>query len=128
MTSPTATALYKAQHIHAHKHLRPAVFNPHNKPVSELPIIFGFNGGGSAGWLSAVLLAQDGTVLGSHCCSAEDYMPADLGILEGMREDRHREFRQHYPDGYRMEFVGYDQIPTHDGLLKAIELAHAMPD
>ncbi len=128
MTTPAAAALYEAQHVYAHEHLRPAVFNPHNKPVSELPIIFGFNNGGSVGWLSAVLLAQDGTCLGGHCCSAEGYMPADLGILEGTREDRHQEFRQHYPDGYRMEFVGYDQVRTHAGLLKAIELAQAEQD
>lgn len=102
-----------------------AVFNPHQKPVDELPVIYGFNNGGQPGWFSGVLLAQDGTGLGGHICSHELYMPGDLGVLEGARPDRHEAFRQHYPDGYRMEFVGYDDVPGHAGLMAAVEAAKA---
>jgi len=108
MTTEAAAALYEA---HGY-----AVYNPHGKPLSELPVIYGFNNGGSSGWLSAVLIAQDGTTLGSHCCSSEGYMRHDLGIFEGVRDDRHETFRAHYPDGYRMDFVGYDDALTHEGL------------
>jgi len=101
-----------------------AVHNPLNKPIGELPVIYGFNNGGSRQFLSACLIAEDGTELGGHCCSAEGYMPHDLGILEGSRPDRHETFRQHYPDGYRMEFVGYNEYKSHDKLKAAVELCN----
>lgn len=119
MTTPAAEALYQAQHNFEHQHKGNAVFNPHDKPVAELPVIYGFNNGGSTGWYSAVLIAEDGTELGGHVCSHECYMRHDLGILEGTRPDRHETFREHYPDGYRMEFVGYADVRTHEGLTAA---------
>ena len=116
MTTPAAAALYEAQHVHRHEGLRSAVFNPHGKPLEELPVIFGFNNGGALGWMSAELLAEDGTHLGGHVCSSEAYMPADLGVLEGTRGDRHEKFREHYPSGYRMEFVRGENVGKHAGL------------
>lgn len=98
------------------------VENPNNVPVETLPIIYGYNNGGCAGWFTGVLLAEDGTYLGGHCCSHEGYMYSDLGILQGRRPDRHEGFKEHYPNGYRMEFVGYDSVKGHSGLVKAIEL------
>jgi len=102
-----------------------AVFNPHGGAVDMLPVIYGFNNGGSPGWFSAVLLAEDGTGLGGHVCSHEVYMPGDLGIIEGSRPDRHETFREHYPEGYRMEFVSYKDVLSHPGLSAAIEKANA---
>ncbi len=93
-----------------------AVFNPHDKPIDTLPVIYGFNNGGQPGWYHATLVAEDGTFLGGHLCSGECYMPGDLGILEGSRPDRHEGFRKHYPDGYRMEFVGFDEVKSHPKL------------
>lgn len=127
MTTPAAERLYLAQHQHKHGGRRWAIYNPHNKPADELPIIYGFNNGGSPGWYSAVLIAADGTCLGGHCCSAEGYMEHDLGILEGTRPDRHETFREHYPGGYRMEFVGGDAVRTHEGLLEAYRLNQQKP-
>lgn len=100
-----------------------AVFNPHGKPVETLPVIYGFNNGGSPGWFSGCLLAEDGTHLGGHICSHELYMPGDLGVIEGRRADRHETFRAHYPDGYRMDFVGYADVHQHSGLKAAIAAA-----
>lgn len=100
-----------------------AVHNPKGLPVETLPVIYGFNNGGSAGLLIGQLIAEDGEVLGSHCCSHEGYMPGDLGIVEGARPDRHEHFRTKYPDGYRMEFVSYDDVEKHEKLLAAIKLA-----
>lgn len=99
-----------------------AIFNPHNKPVETLPVIYGFNNGGSPGWFSGCLIAQDGTGLGGHVCSHEGYMLGDLGIVEGSRPDRHETFRAHYPDGYRMDFVSYGRVKEHAGLKAAFEL------
>ena len=121
MTTPVAAASYLAQHQHELRGRKVAVHNPKNKPVDELPVIFGFNNGGSPGWLEAILIAEDGTVLGGHCCSHEGYMPHDLGILEGTRHDRHEGFRRHYPDGYRMQFVGFNDIDGCAPLLAAFE-------
>ena len=121
MTTPAAEAMYQAQHLAENRHRPIAVFNPHGKPVGELPVIYGFNNGGSPGWLSAELIAEDGTAMGGHCCSHECYMPHDLGILEGTRPDRHEKFREHYPAGYRMEFVDHKDAASHAGLGAAIE-------
>jgi len=122
MTTEAAARMYEAQHLHEWEGAKVAIHNPHGKPVNELPVIYGFNNGGPSYFLSAVLLAEDGTGLGSHACSSEAYMRADLGILEGSRPDRHETFRAHYPDGYRMEFVGMSDVRNHAGLLEAYRL------
>ena len=121
MTTPAAANLYLAQHLLVHEGKGWAVFNPNAVPVEQLPIIYGFNNGGSESWLNAVLIAEDGTGLGGHVCSHEAYMPHDLGILEGARPDRHETFRAHYPNGYRMVFVPYSEARGHPGLNAAYE-------
>lgn len=104
-----------------------AIFNPQGKPLNELPTIYGFNNGGRPGWYYAVALAEDGTYLGGHCCSAECYMRHDLGILEGTRTDRHEnDYQKHYPDGYRMAFVKTEDIEGHEALQKVFELNRQM--
>ena len=124
MTTPEAAARYEREHVAQYAGRKPAIFNPKELPVGELPVIYGFNNGGGSSFLSGVLLAEDGARLGGHACSSEAYMLSDLGILEGTRPDRHEGFKQYYPDGYRMEFVGYDAIPDHEGLKATIERAH----
>ena len=79
-------------------------------------MIYGFNNGGSEDWWRAVLIAEDGTGLGSHICSAEAYMPHDLGVLDGSMPNRHLGFREHYPGGYRMDFVKGCDVLAHPGL------------
>ena len=124
MTTPAAARLYEAQHLLEMEDKGYAVFNPHDKPLDDLPVIYGFNNGENQGWMSAVLLAEDGTFLGRHLCSSEGYMRHDLGILEGTRPDRHETFKKHYPDGYRMDFVPLDVVKagTHEGLETAYKL------
>jgi hypothetical protein len=122
MTTKAAEALYQAQHNYAMEGKKYAIYNPHNKPIEKLPFIYGFNNGGSPGWYSAVLLAEDGTGLGGHLCSHECYMEHDLGILEGTRSDRHEEFKKHYPDGYRMTFIPFAEVRDHQGLKIACDL------
>jgi|GEM_PF-1370446 len=105
-----------------------AIYNPKNLPVNELPVIYGFNNGGSPGWFYGVLLAEDGECLGSHVCSSEGFMWHDLGILAGTRPDRHETFMHKYPDGYRMEFVSHSSVDRHDGLQAALAKNKAMAD
>jgi hypothetical protein len=118
MTTPAATALYLAKHLVEWEGKGYEIYNPHNKPLEELPVIYGFNNGGQSGWLRAVAIAEDGNVLGRHTCSHEGYMRADLGIIKGSRPGRHEEsYRVHYPDGYRMDFVPFE----HEGLQLAVK-------
>ena len=98
-----------------------AVYNPHEKPVEELPAIYGFNNGGSPGWYGAVLLAEDGEGMGGHICSAEHFILNDLGLLKGSRPDRHEGFQKKYPDGYRMVYVPSDEVKSHAGLNAAYQ-------
>ena len=93
--------------------------------MEELPFIFGFKNGGRPGLMDARLIAEDGTELGGHCCSSECYMPADLGCLAGAQPDRHEGFQKHYPDGYRMEFVGLLYVRIHEKLMAAIAIANS---
>lgn len=120
MTTKEAAALYEAEHIARYAGLGWEVYNPNNKPLQELPVIYGFNNGGSPGWYEGILLSEDGVCLGGHLCSSEGYMPHDLGILSGTRPDRHVGFREHYPEGYKMEFIGHVNIKSHEGLTAAI--------
>ena len=123
MTTPQAAAAYEAAYVAEHAGRKLAVHNPNDKPLNELPIIYGFNNGGARDWLSGVLLAEDGTHLGGHVCSSEAYMPGDLGCLEGTRDDRHTGFADHYPEGYRMQFVSHADVKKNMGLMAAISLA-----
>ena len=126
MTTEAAAKQYLDEHITQHRDKGYAIFNPHNVQISELPVIYGFNNGGNEYFLSAVLLAEDGTELGGHTCSDEGYMLHDLGILEGTRPDRHKKFKEHYPNGYRMDFVPYDDIEEHSDFRNVLERAKAL--
>lgn len=46
MTTPQRAAIYEEQHIARHAGLKPAVYNPLDRPLNELPVIYGFNNGG----------------------------------------------------------------------------------
>lgn len=122
MTTEAAARMYEAEHVLKWNGVPFAFFNPKAIPFYNLPVIYGFSNGRQPGLLLAVLIAEDGPCLGSHACSSESYMPSDLGLLKGSRPDRHKTFKEHYPDGYRMEFVGYDSIEEHEKLQAAFKL------
>lgn len=106
-----------------------AVYNPHDGDVDDLPVIYGFNNGEYGfGDFHGQLVSEDGYVLGSHICSSEGFMYGDLGILEGHRADRHETFREYYPDGYRMDFVSYNDVPDHQGLNAAFAANEELND
>ena len=48
-------------------------------------------------------------------------MPHDLGILEDCMMHQHTRCMQHYPRGYRMQFVPYDQVMSTPKLQAAIQ-------
>ena len=76
----------------------------------------------------AYAMAEDGTVLGSHLCSSESFVPHDLGVAEGSRPDRHEEYKKHYPEGYDMEFIRANDIETHEDLQEAFRLNRLQGD
>lgn len=41
------------------------------------------------------------------------------GDYKGARPDRHDGFREHYPDGYRMDFITLNEVRDHEGLARA---------
>ena len=123
MTTAAAARLYLAQHLVEWEGRGYAVYNPHSKPLEELPVIYAFSNvmGGGNGVCYA--MAEEGTVLGSHYCSHEGYAPHDLGVTDGARKDRHEEsYQKHYKDGYRMDFVHASDVSTHEGLSSAFVL------
>lgn len=109
--------------IYEHEHQGWVVFNPHGKPILELPAIYVFNNGGPPNYLQGYAMAQNGVILGEHICSHEGYMIADLACVEGWQMGRHHGYKKHYPDGYRMEFVLSSEIASHEGLQRALRAA-----
>jgi hypothetical protein len=89
---------------------------------SPKPKIFCFSNVQGGGDGIAYAMAEDGTVLGSHLCSHERFVPEDLGVKKGKRPDRHKTYAEHYPDGYEMEFVPAAEVATHKGLSAAYAL------
>lgn len=120
MTTKAAELIYLAQHIAENAGRPTVVFNPHDKEA--LPAIYAFSNVSGGGDGIAYAIAADGTVLGSHWCSHEGYVSHDLGVLEGIREDRHDDYRKHYPDGYVMQFVRAADVKSHPGLSEAFRL------
>lgn len=86
------------------------------------PKIYAFSNVVGGGDGIAYAMAEDGTVLGSHWCSHEGFVPHDLGVTDGSRPDRHETYAKHYPEGYEMEFVPAANVKTHAGLMRAFEL------
>lgn len=89
-------------------------YNPGGLRVDQLPVIYGYNAGPPGGpCFRAVALAEDGTVLWTHGCTDEGYMPADLNLLGPFGQ-----YEAHYPGGYRCEFV--PSSTEHAGLQAAV--------
>jgi hypothetical protein len=128
MTTQEAAKRYEAIHLLENINKEYAVYNPNDKPIETLPVIYGFNNGGSDGWYQAQLLTEDGMGIGSHICSSESYMRYDLGIYKDSRSDRHEAFKKYYPDGYRMDFVPSEDVKTHQALQEAFRLNKILSD
>lgn len=69
-------------------------------------------------WHSMMAMAEDGSVLAHHVCSAHGFAFHDMGIDEGgWKRDKYAE---HYPDGF--EVVWVESPKSHDGLMAAYAL------
>lgn len=87
-----------------------------------MPKIYCFSNIQNGGEGLAIAIAEDGTVLGSHFCSSEIFVPNDLGVTKGTRPDRHERYKAHYPGGYEMEFVRAKDVSKHPKLQAALKL------
>lgn len=121
MTTPQAAAQYLRQHLNEVDGKECVVYNPNNKPLEELPYIYGFNNGGSSGWYEALSISADGHILGQHICSHELYMASDLDIIHPDGR-RHEAYKKHYPEGYKCTFIPFENVSENEGLKEAFRL------
>jgi len=128
MTTKEAEARYIAQHERDMEGKKNVVYNPEEKEISELPVIYGYSTGRELLYPHSVpgyLIGEKGNVFRSQISSNEEYLPSDLGVLEGESPGRHEEFKKHYPNGYRMEFVKKEQMENNKGFREAYKLAYS---
>lgn len=83
------------------------------------PRIFCFSDVIFGGLGMAFAMAEDGTILGSNICSDESLVPKYMGALEGSTSLRHSVYKEHYPDGYEMEFVPAKNAHEHTAFMAA---------
>lgn len=82
--------------------------------------IYGFNNGGSPGWMVAAAIGEDGVFLASHVCSSEGFMPHDLGVTSNWK---HEIYDKHFGAGkWEIEFIPYSEVENHEGLQSALKL------
>jgi hypothetical protein len=87
-----------------------------------MPKIYCFTTSATGGQGQAYAIAEDGTILATHWCSEEFYVPNDLGVTPGgMGTSKHRLYEMHYPEGYDMEFVSV-RDSRHEGLRVALDI------
>lgn len=120
MTTKEAEARYLREHLNATANAGSNIYNPRNVPVGELPVIYGFNSGDTYLGCIGRIVSQDGTYLGGHSCSHEGYMRSDLGMIPDSYHEQ--AFRDHYPEGFRTEFVSLRDVAGHEGLQAALLL------
>lgn len=88
----------------------------------ELPRIYVFCNSCSHEWHSMLALAQDGTALAGHVCSAHGFASHDMGIDEGgWKRDL---YAKRYPGGFVVEWV--ESPRTHAGVARAYALNQQM--
>ena len=90
--------------------------------MSELPKVYVFLNGGGPGLYHCIGLAEAGTVLAQHGRTTEEYAPHDLGVTSDWKHDLYRE---HYPDGFEVEFVYGVRFKAHEGVQAAVKAANA---
>lgn len=73
------------------------------------PKIYCTVNGGSEGWWNAIAIAEDGTPLAGHICSAIAWARHDLGV-DNDTMGKHKHYRAYYPDGYEMVWVRPDEM------------------
>lgn len=79
----------------------------------------------TSGDMVGCALAEDGTCLAGHFSSSKAWLFHDMGLTSDWK---HENYREHYPEGYELEWVEFDYVGGHEGLMKACELNQAMAE
>lgn len=87
------------------------------------PKIYVFANGKWRNDFVGLAIAEDGNVLSNHISSSETWLTYDLGVISMQRHDK---YGAHYPDGFAVEYVPFDQVETHVGLLAAVQANAAL--
>ena len=120
MTTEAAENFYLARQLAENRNKKWHVYNPNDLPIESLPVIYGYNAGPTPNRMFAARqIAEDGTRFPGYGCSNEAYMEGDLGIFSPYGE-RKELFHAKYPDGFRMAFVGLNDVEKHVGLQAAL--------
>lgn len=64
-------------------------------------------------------ISEDGVILSNHLSSSEEWAKHDMGITSPWK---HEEYNAHYPQGWEIEFVSYENVASHNELQKAFEI------
>ena len=95
------------------------VFNPSGRPLSELPVVYGYEA--MFKWkVSFVGLLSDAGDSYAIVIGGGIDAPSRLGVVSGSRPDVDQYLRARHPNGYRMEFVPWVDFEAHEGLAKAL--------
>jgi len=70
------------------------------------------------GWVGHSL-AEDGTGIAGHLSSSIDFAKHDMGLTSDWK---HELYDAHYPDGYELEWIDMENLDSHEGWQKALEL------
>jgi hypothetical protein len=99
--------------------------------MSPTPTIYCFiNNAFGPSDVTVVAVAEDGTKLAHHVSSSKGFAQSDIGYTNwqeggvGIGAAKHDRYREHYPEGFTMEWV--DAPKEHAGLLAAFERNKAM--
>jgi hypothetical protein len=76
-------------------------------------------GGFEPGDVIGHALAEDGTGLCSHLSSNPSFSRHDMGITSDWKHDI---YKDHYPDGYELEWIETKDLDTHPGFIAAYDL------
>ena len=64
-------------------------------------------------------LAEDGNCIASHYSSGRNWAKHDMGITSDWK---HEVYEKHYPDGYELEWIDFEDLDNHAEYLKAKKL------
>ena len=65
-------------------------------------------------------IAEDGTGLAHHLSSSPAFSRSDMGMPPSTW--KHEIYKEHYPEGYELEWIEFVDVPTHAGLAAALLL------
>lgn len=80
------------------------------------------NGSTPGGDVVGYALAEDGTGLGNHYSSSVGFAQHDMGFTSNWKHDS---YQKHYPDGFVLEWIDYDELDAHEGFQKAFAINKA---